>query len=383
MRISTAALATMTIASCLSVAVDGSTARAGNSDDGPVVDQPKGLSALPRRPLNERVPVTVYQFHSDVPEVQALAAADMFTTALLASGQFRVVQSGQPTQSGGNFPQPYQQQYPQQVQQQYPQQVQQQYPQQYQQPMGTPQPNGSYQQQPMGVPPANGRYPQQPMGTPQGTVAYPQQPMGTPQGTVAYPQQPMGTPQGTVAYPQQPMGTPQGTVAYQQPMGMPQANGINQQQPMGMPQANGTPPQYPLHVAQYIFDGTVSEFSAGQSQKQGGVAMGGLNVGGADNKDMIAIDVRIIDGQSGDILDSVSVREAIKSSNKALSGTAAAASTLASYFGKTANPMTPDVNYQTAQKGNVDTALRNCIDLAVLQLVQRMSLAGNTGGAAK
>ncbi|MGC2029851.1 MAG: CsgG/HfaB family protein [Steroidobacteraceae bacterium] len=355
MRISTAALATMTIASCLSVAVDGSTARAGNSDDGPVVDQPKGLSALPRRPLNERVPVTVYQFHSDVPEVQALAAADMFTTALLASGQFRVVQSGQPTQSGGNFPQPYQQQYPQQVQQQYPQQVQQQYPQQYQQPMGTPQPNGSYQQQPMGVPPANGRYPQQPMGTPQGTVAYPQQPMGTPQGTVAY----------------------------QQPMGMPQANGINQQQPMGMPQANGTPPQYPLHVAQYIFDGTVSEFSAGQSQKQGGVAMGGLNVGGADNKDMIAIDVRIIDGQSGDILDSVSVREAIKSSNKALSGTAAAASTLASYFGKTANPMTPDVNYQTAQKGNVDTALRNCIDLAVLQLVQRMSLAGNTGGAAK
>ena len=49
----------------------------------------QALQKLPRRP-GERVPVTLYEFRSEVPEVNGRAATDMFITALVKSGQFSV-----------------------------------------------------------------------------------------------------------------------------------------------------------------------------------------------------------------------------------------------------------------------------------------------------
>lgn len=60
----------------------------------PVVDNSstsRGLAQLPR-PLGERVSVGIYEFRSEVAEVNARMAADMFTTALVRSGQFTVVE---------------------------------------------------------------------------------------------------------------------------------------------------------------------------------------------------------------------------------------------------------------------------------------------------
>lgn len=60
----------------------------------PVVDNSstsRGLQQL-QRPTGERITVAIYEFRSEVPEVNARMAADMFTTALVRSGQFTVVE---------------------------------------------------------------------------------------------------------------------------------------------------------------------------------------------------------------------------------------------------------------------------------------------------
>lgn len=49
------------------------------------------LAQLPRK-QGERVAVTVYEFRSLLPAMNARTATDMFTTALVQSGQFRVVE---------------------------------------------------------------------------------------------------------------------------------------------------------------------------------------------------------------------------------------------------------------------------------------------------
>lgn len=51
------------------------------------------LKKLPRK-QGERVAVTIYEFRSMLPAISARSATDMFTTALVQSGQFRVVERG-------------------------------------------------------------------------------------------------------------------------------------------------------------------------------------------------------------------------------------------------------------------------------------------------
>jgi curli biogenesis system outer membrane secretion channel CsgG len=64
-------------------------------DEDPIVQsskQSKALSSLPPKPLEQRIPVTIYEFHSGVQSVNVAAATDIFTTALIESRQFRVVE---------------------------------------------------------------------------------------------------------------------------------------------------------------------------------------------------------------------------------------------------------------------------------------------------
>ena len=210
------------------------------------------LENLPPRPLDKRPVVTIYQFRSGVAQLQAAAATDMFTQALVKSRQFRVVERAQ---------------------------------------------------------------------------------------------------------------LERGIVAEKQ------LNGVGQ--------STGAAAQHPLRGAQYIFDGTVSEAGAATAQKQGGINIGGLSLGGGHNKDTVAVDVRILDAETGDILDSVTVRKELNDSSSGISGTAALAGTLASMKNKIASPLTPDVSYQDNKTESIDRALRACINTAVLQLVRSVPVADN------
>lgn len=235
-------------------------AAAGNlsSDDAePIVETSKtskALEGLPPVPLEQRIAVTIYEFHSGVQDVSVTAATDMFTTALIKSSQFRVLERQRLNQG----------------------------------------------------------------------------------------------------------------VVYEK-----QLNSAGQ--------TTGNTAQKQLRGARYIFEGTVSEANASGNQKQGGISVGGLNLGGGSNKDTIAVDVRILDADTGDVLDSVSVSKILNDSSSSISGTAALASTLASMRGHFANPLTPDVNYQSSHKESVDKALRSCIEASVLALIKRINPVANGG----
>jgi curli biogenesis system outer membrane secretion channel CsgG len=220
------------------------------SDDDPVIQstkQSKAFASLPVKPLDQRVPVAIYEFHVGVPDVTVAAATDIFTTALIESHQFRVVERNRLN-----------------------------------------------------------------------------------------------------------------------------AGAVYEKQLNGAGQTTGDVAQQKLRGAKYLFEGTVTEANAGEKQGQGGISIGGLSLGGGKNKDTIAIDVRIIDAATGDVLDSVSVSKALKDTSAGIGGTAAFANTIASMRGKSASTLTPDVQVQTSHKESIDRALRSCIEAAVLGLIQRV-----------
>jgi len=93
------------------------------------------------------------------------------------------------------------------------------------------------------------------------------------------------------------------------------------------------------------------------------------------------VDVRILDADTGDVLDAVSVSKELNDSSTSLSGTAALAGTLAAMRGRIANPLTPDVNYQSSHQESVDKALRSCIEASVLALVKRVGTVADAGSA--
>lgn len=230
----------------------GLAAHPARADDDPVVQtskQSQALASLPARPLEQRVPVTIYEFHVGVPDVSVAAATDIFTTTLIESHQFRVVERNRLNQ---------------------------------------------------GV--------------------------------------------------------------------------LLEKQLNGAGQTTGNVAQQKLSGARYIFEGTVSEANAGAAQNQGGINIGGLSLGGGKNKDTIAVDVRILDAATGDVLDSVSVSKVLNDTSVGIGGTAAFANTIASMRGHSANPLTPDVQLQSSHKESVDKALRSCIESAVLALIQRVGL---------
>jgi curli biogenesis system outer membrane secretion channel CsgG len=224
--------------------------------DDPVVQsskQSRAFDSLPVKAIEQRVPVTIYEFHSGVQDVSVAAATDIFTTTLIESKQFRVVERNRLNQG----------------------------------------------------------------------------------------------------------------VVYEK-----QLNGAGQ--------TSGEVAKHQLRGARYIFEGTVTEANAGADQKQGGVSIGGLTLGGGKNKDTIAVDIRILDANTADVLDSVSVSKVLNDSNAGIGGTAAFANTIASLSGRSASPLTPDVNLQTAHKESVDKALRACIETAVLALIKRTALPGDS-----
>ena len=134
--------------------------------------------------------------------------------------------------------------------------------------------------------------------------------------------------------------------------------------------ASGKAAQTQLRGAKYVFEGTLSEADQSEVQRSGGVGVAGMQIGGGSNQDSIAIDVRIVDAGSGDIVDAITVRKSIRSDEASVSGVGNLLSTVMAQRGKS-SPYTPDVQAQQRRTEGVDSALRAVIDEAVLQLARR------------
>ncbi len=145
---------------------------------------------------------------------------------------------------------------------------------------------------------------------------------------------------------------------------------MREKQLQGGGMATGRAGQTKLAGAQYIFEGTVSEANPGESQTEGGVSVGGMDVGGAKSSDSIGLDVRIVDAQTGLVLDSVNVRKKIVTKGGGVSGMGRLAQSIAGLSGKSV-PLSPDANFKAVRKEGVDKALRSCIEAAVYELIVR------------
>ena len=125
-----------------------------------------------------------------------------------------------------------------------------------------------------------------------------------------------------------------------------------------------------LAGAQYIFEGVVSEAAPDEDSSEGAIALGGMEIGGRSRKGEIAIDVRVLDADSGMVLDSVAVSKKIEAGGKHVSGIGNLAQSVAGLSGASI-PLDPNASFATAHNEGVDRALRACIETAVLELAQR------------
>jgi curli biogenesis system outer membrane secretion channel CsgG len=134
--------------------------------------------------------------------------------------------------------------------------------------------------------------------------------------------------------------------------------------------STGTAASKQLHGADYIFEGAVTEANAGESANSSAVGVAGMSVSGGKNQDVIAIDVRIVDAGTGDVLDAVSVHKNVKSKAAGVSGVGNLLGSVLARHGADTT-YTPDVNVQQQHKDSLDAALRAAIDDAVTQLAAR------------
>lgn len=126
-----------------------------------------------------------------------------------------------------------------------------------------------------------------------------------------------------------------------------------------------------LAGAGYIFEVTVSEANAGESQTEGGFSVGGMDLSRGDAKDSIGMDVRIVDASSGLVVDAVNVRKKLEATSTSVSGVGRLAQSLLARKGKSV-PLNPDANVKSSRKESVDKALRACIEAAVYELAKRL-----------
>ncbi len=127
-----------------------------------------------------------------------------------------------------------------------------------------------------------------------------------------------------------------------------------------------------LTGARYIFEGSITEATAGQNQRSGGFSLAGLDVSGSSNSDVISLDIRIVDVSSGDIADVVTVRKTIVSDATEASGLGAAVAQVLARKGRNTD-LVPNAHFQQQRQESLDAALRAAIDQAVASLATRFS----------
>lgn len=149
--------------------------------------------------------------------------------------------------------------------------------------------------------------------------------------------------------------------------------GVMRERQMAQSGATAAPPaaQGQLTAARYVFEVVVSEANAGASESSGGVRVGGMQVSGGSTADQIGMDVRIVDAQTGLVVDAVNVVKKLESSTTTVSGVGSLLSSLASLRGKSL-PVPVDGESRSSRKESVDRALRSCIEAAVAELARRL-----------
>lgn len=126
-----------------------------------------------------------------------------------------------------------------------------------------------------------------------------------------------------------------------------------------------------LTGARYIFEGSITEANASQTQRSAGFTLAGMELNGSTNKDVIGIDVRIVDASNGDVVDVVTVRKSVASDAVGLGGFGNLLGTMLARKGSS-TPYVPDVQLQQQRKESLDAALRAAIDQAVIELAGRL-----------
>ena len=126
-----------------------------------------------------------------------------------------------------------------------------------------------------------------------------------------------------------------------------------------------------MAAARYVFEVVVSEANRGASESAQSFNIGGMTVGGGKSADAIGLDVRIVDVQSGLVVDAVNVVKAIEASTSNVSGVGNLLGSLRGLSGK-AMPISLDAESRSSRKEGVDRALRACIEVAVAELARRL-----------
>jgi curli biogenesis system outer membrane secretion channel CsgG len=121
-------------------------------------------------------------------------------------------------------------------------------------------------------------------------------------------------------------------------------------------------------AARYVFEVVVSEANRGASESAQNVNIGGMTVGAGRSADAIGMDVRIVDVQTGLVVDAVNVVKTIEASTTTVSGVG----NLLRSFSGFSTPVNVDADSRSNRKEGVDRALRACIEVAVAELARRL-----------
>jgi curli biogenesis system outer membrane secretion channel CsgG len=141
-------------------------------------------------------------------------------------------------------------------------------------------------------------------------------------------------------------------------------------------QANGItngPAGGQVAAARYVFEVVVSEANRGAKDSSSNVNIGGMTVGGGKSADAIGLDVRIVDVQSGLVVDAVNSVTAIEAGTLSVSGVGNLLGALRAAAGKSALPIPVEGDTKSSRKDGVDRALRACIEVAVAELARRIT----------
>ena len=126
-------------------------------------------------------------------------------------------------------------------------------------------------------------------------------------------------------------------------------------------------------AAKYLFEGTISESQTGVSETRIGVSIMGFGGGRSSTTDTIAIDVRVIDVDSGAVLDAIDIRKPIYGETTTVSGVVDGLANLITKGGTPSLGGGSDPNFESKRKDSVDQVLRACIEEAVGQIALRFA----------
>lgn len=135
--------------------------------------------------------------------------------------------------------------------------------------------------------------------------------------------------------------------------------------------SSGTSASEVLTSAKYIFEGSITEASANETQRSGAIRIAGAEFGGSTNKDVLGIDVRVVDVATGEVVNVVTVHKSVASDSTSVSGIGNLIATVLTKKGKSPT-YAPDFQMQQQRKESLDLALRAAIDQAVIELASKL-----------